>query len=233
MLSVDASPAVLPSAARLRPSVAEHLLFTVASALLLLLMYSSLRLALLWHNIELASAVSRSDLLEAFGNGLRFDLRLVVYAVAPLLLALLVPRAMLARRLQVAWLTAFASLTLLLGVAEMVFYREFHQRLNSLVFQYLQEDLATVASMLWHGFPVGRYLLAWLLATLALGMLLHWLEAITRRCPGTGVARCFSCACLWLYLPRVARSSRALRCAGVMPSPPTRCLPTIWGSMVC
>lgn len=201
MLSVDASPAVLPSGAGLRPSVAEHLLFTVASALLLLLMYSSLRLALLWHNIELASAVSRSDLLEAFGNGLRFDLRLVVYAMAPLLLALLVPRAMLARRLQVAWLTAFASLTLLLGVVEMVFYREFHQRLNSLVFQYLQEDLVTVASMLWHGFPVGRYLLAWLLATLALGMLLHWLEAITRRQPGRpGLAWHWRCAVFFLCL---------------------------------
>ncbi|WJN57723.1 LTA synthase family protein [Pseudomonas sp. SO81] len=180
MPSVDAPRSPAPSLAPLPPSVASHLFFTLASALVLMLLYSSLRLALLHHNSELIADVSRGDLFEAFFNGLRFDLRVVVYAVAPLLLALLSPRAMAARNAQVVWLTLVASLTLLLGVVEMDFYREFHQRLNSLVFQYLEEDLATVSSMLWHGFPVGRYLLAWALATLALGMLFHWLDGATR-----------------------------------------------------
>ena len=87
---------------------------------------------------------------------------------------------MAARRLHVAWLTLFASLTLFLGVTELDFYREFHQRLNSLVFQYLEEDLGTVLSMLWHGFPVLRYLLAWGLATLALAWLFMLIEHSTR-----------------------------------------------------
>jgi phosphoglycerol transferase MdoB-like AlkP superfamily enzyme len=180
MPSVDAPRSPASSLAPLPPSVASHLLFTLASALVLMLMYSSLRLALLHHNGELIADVSRGDLFEAFFNGLRFDLRVLMYAVAPLLLALLSTRAMAARHAHVVWLTGIASLTLLLGVVEMEFYREFHQRLNSLVFQYLEEDLATVSSMLWHGFPVGRYLLAWALATLALGMLFHWLEGATR-----------------------------------------------------
>jgi phosphoglycerol transferase MdoB-like AlkP superfamily enzyme len=180
MPSVDAPRSPAQSLAPLPPSVASHLLFTLASALVLMLMYSALRLALLHHNSELIADVSRGDLFEAFFNGLRFDLRVVVYAVAPLLLSLLSPRAMAARNAHVVWLTLVASLTLLLGVVEMDFYREFHQRLNSLVFQYLEEDLATVSSMLWNGFPVGRYLLAWALATLALGMLFHWLEGATR-----------------------------------------------------
>ena len=180
MPSVDAPRSPAQSLAPLPPSVASHLLFTLASALVLMLMYSSLRLALLHHNSELITDVSRGDLFEAFFNGLRFDLRVVVYAVAPLLLSLPSHRAMAARNAHVVWLTLVASLTLLLGVVEMDFYREFHQRLNSLVFQYLEEDLATVSSMLWHGFPVGRYLLAWALATLALGMLFHWLEGATR-----------------------------------------------------
>jgi phosphoglycerol transferase MdoB-like AlkP superfamily enzyme len=180
MPSVDAPRSPAQSLAPLPPSVASHLLFTLASALVLMLMYSALRLALLRHNSELIADVSRGDLFEAFFNGLRFDLRVVVYAVAPLLLSLLSPRAMAARNAHVVWLTLVASLTLLLGVVEMDFYREFHQRLNSLVFQYLEEDLATVSSMLWNGFPVGRYLLAWALATLALGMLFHWLEGATR-----------------------------------------------------
>ena len=157
-----------------------HLAFTVASALLLMLMYSLLRLALLAYNHEQIGSTPLIQFVEAFANGLRFDLRLVVYACAPLLLSLLSPRAMAARRLHVAWLTLFASLTLFLGVTELDFYREFHQRLNSLVFQYLEEDLGTVLSMLWHGFPVLRYLLAWSLATLALAWLFMLIEHSTR-----------------------------------------------------
>ncbi|MGL4319135.1 MAG: LTA synthase family protein [Pseudomonas sp.] len=161
-------------------SIRSHLAFTFGSALALLLMYALLRLALLGYNHELIGTTPASQFVEAFINGLRFDLRLVVYACAPLLLSLLSQRAMAARRLHVAWLSLFASLTLFLGVAEMDFYREFHQRLNSLVFQYLQEDLGTVLSMVWHGFPVLRYLLAWALATLALVGLFHWIEGVTR-----------------------------------------------------
>ncbi|MBB1520967.1 LTA synthase family protein [Aquipseudomonas guryensis] len=161
-------------------TLTSHLAFTGASALLLMLMYSLLRLALMLYNQEQIGDTSAWVLAEAFLNGLRFDLRLVVYACAPLLLSLLSTRAMAARRLHVAWLTLFASLTLFLGVTELDFYREFHQRLNSLVFQYLEEDLGTVLSMLWHGFPVVRYLLAWGLATLALAWLFMLIEHSTR-----------------------------------------------------
>ena len=52
-----------------------------------------------------------------------------------------------------------------LGITELDFYREFHQRLNSLVFQYMSEDPKTVVSMLWYGYPVVRYLLAWAVGT--------------------------------------------------------------------
>ena len=34
--------------------------------------------------------------------------------------------------------------------------------------------------MLWNGFPVARYLLAWALGTVAMAILLHWIEHITR-----------------------------------------------------
>ncbi|MDD0843927.1 LTA synthase family protein [Pseudomonas sp. Gutcm_11s] len=166
--------------ARLQPSLRSHLAFTLACTLLLLLMFSALRLALLQHNSELIGDTSSSDLLEAFFNGARFDLRVVVYIVAPLLLSLLSLRAMAARRAHVVWLSIAASIALLLGITEMDFYREFHQRLNSLVFQYMEEDLGTVSSMLWNGFPVARYLLAWALGTLAMVMLFNWIEHITR-----------------------------------------------------
>ena len=166
---------------RYRIGLKDHLSFTVASMLLLMLVYSLLRVALLAYNREQLGGTTTDMLIEAFGNGLRFDLRLAVFACIPLLLAVPSLRAMNGgRRFFRLWLTAFASLTLFLGVVELDFYREFNQRLNSLVFQYLKEDPKTVLSMLWYGFPVLRYLLVWAIATLLLNWIFAWLDRRTR-----------------------------------------------------
>lgn len=167
---------------RARPasSLAAHLRFTLASTLALLSMFAVLRLGLLLFNRDLIGSTPLGSFLEAFGNGLRFDLRLSVYMLLPLLLAVLSARAMAARRLFRLWLGVCASVAILLGLIELNFYREFHQRLNSLVFQYLQEDPATVLSMLWHGFPVLRLLAVWGLASAAMFVLFGWLERLTR-----------------------------------------------------
>jgi phosphoglycerol transferase MdoB-like AlkP superfamily enzyme len=162
------------------PTIKSHLAFTLASALALLVIYGLLRVALLMYNHELIGDTPLAEFLEAFYNGMRFDLRVVVYACIPMLLALLNRRAMAARGFFRWWLTGFASITLFLGITELDFYREFHQRLNSLVFQYFEEDLKTVASMLWNGFPVGRYLIAWALATWLLAKLFKGLDLLTR-----------------------------------------------------
>lgn len=162
-------------------ALGSHLSFMAASALLLMLLYALLRLALLLYNRDQLGGVTPWVLAEAFGNGLRFDLRVVVFACLPLLMALPSLRAMAARRFFRGWLTAYASLTLLLGIAELDFYREFNQRLNALVFQYLTEDPRTVLSMLWYGFPVFRYLLVWAAATWLLARAFGWLERATRR----------------------------------------------------
>jgi phosphoglycerol transferase MdoB-like AlkP superfamily enzyme len=157
-----------------------HLRFTAASMLLLMVMYSLLRLALLAYNSEQIGGATAGVLGEAFFNGLRFDLRLVVFGCLPLLFVPLNARAMNARRPLRFWLTAFASVTLFLGLIELDFYREFNQRLNGLVFQYLKEDPKTVLSMIWYGFPVVRYLLAWGLATAALAWSFARLDRATR-----------------------------------------------------
>lgn len=162
------------------PTVKSHLAFTLYSAAALMLMYSLLRLALLVYNSDQIGDSPASVFAEAFYNGLRFDARVVVFACIPLLLSLLSVRAMAARGLHRLWLTVFASLTLFLCLSELDFYREFHQRLNSLVFQYLQEDLGTVSSMIWNGFPVGRYLIAWALATVLLYLIFRGLDLLSR-----------------------------------------------------
>lgn len=139
----------------------QHLSFVLASAFLLLMIMSLLRLALLLFNHELIGTTSWQALLEAFLNGARFDLRLTVYICAPLVLGLLYRPLINHRFWQRLWLGACAGLVVFLGIIELNFYREFQQRLNVLVFQYLSEDPKTVLSMLWYGFPVVRLLLAW------------------------------------------------------------------------
>ncbi|WP_457978410.1 LTA synthase family protein [Ectopseudomonas composti] len=161
-------------------SVGSHLAFILGSALCMLLLFALARLGLLAYNHALIADTPASTFAEAFVNGARFDLRLIVYLCIPLILSLLSVAAMRARRLHVAWLTVATSLCLFFAVVELNFYREFHQRLNSLVFQYMQEDLSTVTSMIWNGFPVLRLLLAWALATLLLAWLFRRIERATR-----------------------------------------------------
>ena len=164
-----------------RIGLGEHLAFLFSSAVLLVLLLSLLRVALLLFNRELLDDAAWQGLGEAFSNGVRFDLRLVVFICAPLTLALAWRPAMTHRTWQRLWLSACASLAILLGLIELNFYQEFHQRLNALVFQYLQEDPATVLSMLWYGFPVVRLLLAWALLSSTFILLLSRIDWLTRR----------------------------------------------------
>ena len=164
----------------LQPTVKSHLAYTLLCALVMMVMLSVLRVALLVYNREMILDTPASTFLEAFANGLRFDVRLVVYISIPLLLALFSARIMAARGFFRFWLTIASSIALFLGLMEMDFYREFHQRLNGLVFQYVKEDPKTVMSMLWYGFPVVRYLLAWAVGTWLLSLAFKGADRATR-----------------------------------------------------
>lgn len=161
-------------------TLSSHVLFTIASVVLWLILLTALRGLLLAYNHEMLGGASTAALIEAFTNGLRFDLRLIVYVSIPLVLSIIIPWLMNHRRILVAWMTFTAAISILLGIVELDFYREFHQRLNSLVFQYLNEDPATVLSMLWHGFPVITLLSAWLACSLVMYFLFSWAERKTR-----------------------------------------------------
>ncbi|MBV4474285.1 LTA synthase family protein [Pseudomonas sp. B2M1-30] len=180
MANPDALNQQRSSSRLLQPTVKSHLAYTLLCALVMMVMFSVLRLALLVYNREMILDTPASTFLEAFANGLRFDLRLVVYVCIPLLLALFSARAMAARGFFRLWLTVASSIALFLGLMEMDFYREFHQRLNGLVFQYVKEDPKTVMSMLWYGFPVVRYLLAWAVGTLILTLAFKGADRATR-----------------------------------------------------
>lgn len=161
-------------------SVIEHVMFTLAGAAALLMTLFFLRLLLLVYNFELTHGIPLVNIIESFINGFRFDLRLVTYLCIPLTLSLCSERAMMARKALRLWLYAAGCLLILLGLIELDFYREFHQRLNSLVFQYLREDPSTVISMLWNGFPVLRLLIAWVLLSAALYIALIKIDQATQ-----------------------------------------------------
>src|SRR5476651_1902153 len=180
MANPDALNQQRASSRLLQPTVKSHLAYTLLCALVMMVMFSLLRVALLVYNRSMILDTPASTFIEAMGNGLRFDLRLTVYLLIPLLLALFSARVMAARGLFRFWLTVVASVTLFLGLMEMDFYREFHQRLNGLVFQYVKEDPKTVLSMLWYGFPVARYLLAWAIVTWLLSKLFKGVDLLTR-----------------------------------------------------
>ncbi len=156
---------------RLRPLLADTG-FIVLSAFLLLFLQALLRALLLVRNPELAAGAANTDLAWAFVVGMRFDFIIASYILLPLVLSLLLPNGLGERRLARLWLLFTGGIVLFLGVSEPEFYHEFHTRLNSLAIQYLKEDPSTVSSMIWHGFPVVRYLLLWavLLAVLAWGL---------------------------------------------------------------
>ena len=159
-----------PISARYTPTA--DTLYLVGSAAVFLLLFAAARALLLWRNSDLLGAIPWRDVAVSFAVGLRFDLIVTCYVLTPLVLAMLLPAGLARRRWCNIWLAAMALLCSFLAVLELDFYREFHARLNSLVFQYVKEDPKTVVSMLWFGFPVLRYLaLCGVLTALAVWLL--------------------------------------------------------------
>jgi phosphoglycerol transferase MdoB-like AlkP superfamily enzyme len=144
-----------------RHTLAGHTIFMAFAMLTLLAMFTLCRFGLYRYNIDLASTIPASEVLTSFFTGVRFDLMVVCILSLPLLAGCFFPLSIRLRKYLVLWLACASSVSIFFCIAELDFYREFHQRLNSLVFEYIRQDPATVISMLWNGFPVFRYLVLW------------------------------------------------------------------------
>ena len=166
------------SKAGLDPLLAD-ILFLLGYVLAYLGVMALLRGLLLYTNLGLAEQIPVVVLSKTFLVGLRFDLFITCILGAPLVLALLLPGGLGTRRLALLWLGMTGAATLFAGVTELEFYREFQTRLNSIAFHYLQEDAATVSSMIWNGYPVLRYLLLWLLLCVIYLTVLRWIDRHT------------------------------------------------------
>ncbi len=144
-----------------KPSLVSHTLFLLMTLLLTMLIFSAARWGLYFYNHDLSAGIPRAEIFTSFFTGMRFDLIVTSWISTPLLLGFIWPTSFTVRRMCIIWLSFISSIALLLCISELDFYREFHQRFNNLVFEYAKQDPRTVASMLWNGFPVGRYLLFW------------------------------------------------------------------------
>tara|TARA_R110001599_G_C12277316_1_gene663119 strand:+ start:41979 stop:42656 length:678 start_codon:yes stop_codon:yes gene_type:complete len=177
-MNPDSSPASPSSENHFSPLLGD-VLFLFGYVMASLAFLTVLRGMLLWSNIALAKLIPFEDLAHTFLLGLRFDLIVTCILVVPLVVVLLLPRGLGSRRLALLWLGLTGSLTIFAGVTELEFYREFHIRLNSIAFHYLQEDISTVVSMIWNGYPVVIYLLVWLFLTGIFLATLLWLDRST------------------------------------------------------
>ncbi|MDP2863486.1 MAG: LTA synthase family protein [Desulfobacterales bacterium] len=133
--------------------------YILGSSAIFILLFAVSRTFLLVRNSGLIADIPISALLISYAVGFRFDLLVTGYTMAPFLAGMFFPAGLSRRKWWNLWLGFALVLFSFLAVLEPDFYREFHTRLNSLVFQYLKEDPKTVISMLWHGFPVLHFLL--------------------------------------------------------------------------
>ncbi|HOA59944.1 MAG: sulfatase-like hydrolase/transferase [Verrucomicrobia bacterium] len=111
-------------------------------------------------------------LVGAFLHGLRFDLSMAAQLVAPFALWSLW-RSRPSRwenRLRLGLFTGLVFVVLFTLAAEIEYYKEFQMRLGPLMFQFFgmgAENDRTILGMVWHGYPVLRWLLVCVAATAA------------------------------------------------------------------
>ena len=148
-----------------RPGAPTRLLPAIAAGAVFVAVCTLTRVALALR--PETAALEAGDLARSFAYGLLFDLVAAAYAVTPLVLWLALAPGRLARtrayRLAtVAWFFAACFATLLLAVAEWLFWDEFGARFNFIAVDYLLYSHEVLANI-WQSYPVG-----WLLAALAL-----------------------------------------------------------------
>src|SRR5262245_14787133 len=191
------------SGRRLRDAVPGEIVAGVGLFALFVALFGVLRLAMLVRNRDLLDA-DAGVIAHSFLIGLRFDMAVAAYAVGPLFLVALATGLVFggiwARRVLETGTALLGVPIVFVGLAELEFYREFYARYNLISIEYWSHP-GTVASMIWHGYPVVRY------ALLGIALYVVWMLAVHRvvRRVGGGPAR-------------QDTSARLVRAAAVLPA---------------
>ena len=200
-----------------------NLKFILSLTTVLLISLSLMRSLLLLHNRELTTAIPAKELARSFVIGCRFDMIIIGALMLVPIMIQFFPQSSISHSLPLFWCSFWGSIILLLAVVELEFYRQFHTRLNSLVFDYIKEDPKTVTSMIWHGCPVLRYLCVWIVVSsiMVAGFLIvntqTWIIFNSTDHQGVFFQR------LLVFLPILALA--AIACRGTLRSGP----PLRWG----
>jgi phosphoglycerol transferase MdoB-like AlkP superfamily enzyme len=197
---------------RIHDAVPPEILAGAGLFALFICLFEVLRLAMFLRNRDLVDA-SAGVIARSFLTGLRFDVAVAAYALEPLLILALAAGMVFGgnwgRRVLEAGAALLGFPIVFGGLAELEFYREFYARYNQLAVEYWAHP-RTVASMIWHGYPVVRY------ALVGIALYLLWLWAVHRivrflgreaaqRGPGARLARAVAIVPAALLLGVAAR----------------------------
>jgi len=150
--------------------------FIGITAAFLLAIFEVLRLLLLIRHHHLAANIPVITLIQSFIVGLRFDLAVTGYILAPAALIGLLPKigwiaSRLTRRLTIAYLTIMGAVVFLMEIIDLEFFAQFNTRLNHLAIAWMDTP-GMVFQMLLEMYSVVPYLFLWIVITFGFWFLL-------------------------------------------------------------
>lgn len=153
------------------------LIFLVSITALLLIVFELLRVILLLRYRYLAVDIPSLTLLKSFLIGLRFDLAITCYIIAPIAIIGLLPYiglsgSRLTRILTLVYLTIMGSIAFLMTIIDLEFYGEFNTRLNHLAISWMNAP-GVVFQMIWEMSSTIPLLLFWAALTTGFGYALY------------------------------------------------------------
>ena len=170
----------VPAVARLATALTNDL--RIAAGLWVVLLGVRLGLHAGLHG-AIGSSATGSDFIHALLQGARFDLQMAMVAILPCLaLSLLTSSwtgpASFAHRLRhrvrtITWVAVVSS-TLVLGVVDWLYFKEFGAQFDAHLFEPLQEDLRALAATVWVTYPVVWIGLGCLVLGGLVGMSARW-----------------------------------------------------------
>jgi len=153
-----------------------------------LALFGLLRLILVTATWHLRGDATAGLLSQSFLYGLWFDLSMAAKVVAPFALwRVWRPEAdQIERRLVLAGFAVLSLTCVITLIAEVEFYKEFQVRLGPLALEYFgkPEHNRIVLGMIWHGYPVVR----WLVAGFAIWAVFFWIGRRFKTPPGRQLA---------------------------------------------
>ncbi len=125
---------------------------------LILMMFSFRALLLVLFRHELSSNSDITEVLQCFATGLRFDISIASYGIAPIVLLTLIsfyyslaPWLVKIRRVLGITLTTICILTFMVDVA---YFQEYHDQFNHWIFGLIYDDRLAIAQTIWKSYPV-------------------------------------------------------------------------------